>query len=245
MERTHVATLTALLAWVGIALLAGQPQGLEQPTPEQQVVALKQSLQKSQASIRTYEWIETTIISHKGEEKSRKVMRCYYGADGKVEKLPVNDGSAQPQPQQASGRRGGRLKERIVENKKDEMKDYMERAAALVHQYVPPSPDRIQKTKDAGKLAVRPGAQGQVGLEFSDYLLPGDKLTIQVDAAASRLLGLGVASYLDTPQDVVALDVRMGALADGTSFAEQTTLDAKAKNIRVVIQNAGYRPTSR
>ena len=37
----------------------------------------------------------------------------------------------------------------------------------------------------------------------------------------------------------------MSALADGAIFAEQTTLNASAKNITIVIQNAGYRPLAR
>ncbi len=59
------------------------------------------------------------------------------------------------------------------------MQDYMERAAALVHSYVPPSPSQIQ----AGK--------------------------------------------------------------DGALYAAQTTLDAKAKNIQVVITNSGHKPVVR
>jgi hypothetical protein len=34
----------------------------------------------------------------------------------------------------------------------------------------------------------------------------------------------------------------MNTLPDGALYAAQTTLDAKAKNVRVVIQNAGHRP---
>ena len=41
------------------------------------------------------------------------------------------------------------MKGKIVENKKDEMQDYMERAVTLIHTYVPPSPAQIQKAKDA------------------------------------------------------------------------------------------------
>jgi len=63
-----------------------------------------------------------------------------------------------------------------------------------------------------------------------------------VDAAANRLVGLGVASYVDKKDEPVTLAVKLGALADGTSYTAETTLDAKAKNIRVVIQNTGHRP---
>jgi hypothetical protein len=37
----------------------------------------------------------------------------------------------------------------------------------------------------------------------------------------------------------VALNVRFGTLADATSYTAQTTLDVKAKNIRVVVENSG------
>jgi hypothetical protein len=48
------------------------------------------------AALRTYEWMETTVVSMKGEEKSRKQNRCYYGADGKVEKVPVESAAQAP-----------------------------------------------------------------------------------------------------------------------------------------------------
>ena len=37
----------------------------------------------------------------------------------------------------------------------------------------------------------------------------------------------------------------MTTLPDGAQFAGQTTLDAKAKNIQVVITNSGHRPVGR
>jgi hypothetical protein len=209
------------------------------PTPQQRVAALKQSLQKNQANLRRYEWIETTIVSLKGEEKSRKQQRCYYGADGKLQKLPV-EGAPESAPQR--GRRGGRLKQAIVENKKEDMQEYMERASSLIHHYVPPNPDDVENAKNGGKLAVRPGQSGAVLVEFTDYIKPGDRLAIDVDGASNTLAGLNVASYLDQPDDAVTLNVQFGTLKDGTSYASQTTLDAKAKNVRVVIQNSGHRP---
>ncbi len=43
----------------------------------------------------------------------------------------------------------------------------------------------------------------------------------------------------------MTLAVQMNTLPDGALYAGQTTLDAKAKNIRVVIQNSGHRPVAR
>ena len=236
-----VAAAVALGASLAVRSAETQQAG---PTPHERVAALKQSMQESQTRIRQYEWTETTIMSLKGEEKGRTQKRCYYGADGKLQKVPI--GAPPPaQKQPASGGRRGRVKAQIVENKKDDMKEYMERAAALVQQYVPPQPADIQRAKDAGKVTANPAGPGLVRLEFPDYLKPGDRLSIDVDASANQLRGLTVASYLDQSKDAVVLAVQLGTLADGTSYTTQTTLDAAAKNIRVVIQNAGHRPVAR
>jgi hypothetical protein len=40
----------------------------------------------------------------------------------------------------------------------------------------------------------------------------------------------------------VTLSVGFGSLPDGASYNAQITLDAKAKNITVVVQNSGHRP---
>jgi len=234
---------TACLSVVSTASIQAR-QDAPAAAPAERVAALKQSLQQSHATLRKYEWIETTIISLKGEEKSRKQQRCFYGADGKVQKLPLA-GAEPAAPDAERGRRGGgRVKERIVENKKDEIQQYMERAVGLVHQYVPPQPEAVEAAKKAGKIAVSAAPGGRASLQFKDFIKPGDMLGVEIDQATNALAGLFVNSYLDAPADVVSLNVEFRALADGTNYAAQTTLDAKAKNIRVVIQNSGYKPIS-
>jgi hypothetical protein len=250
MTRTQITTRL-----IAVALLAAVADVVAQQTPpppaggpQDHVAALKQSLGQGQAMLRQYEWIETTVISFKGEEKSRKQNRCYYGTDGRVQKIPLDQPQPQAQAQEQGGRggrRGGRVKEQIVEHKKDEMKEYMEDAATLIHQYVPPGPPMIQAAKDAGRISITPQAGGRVRLVISQYLQPGDSMTIDVDGTANRLLGLGVNTYLKQPQDTVTLVVQMTTLPDGAQFAGQTTLDAKAKNIQVVITNSGHRPVGR
>jgi hypothetical protein len=234
---------------LGAGLAAQEPAApAAGATKQDQVAALKQALAEGQAKIRQYEWVETTIISLKGEEKARTQKRCYYGADGKVQKVAMGAAPA-PTPAQSGGGRGrrggGKLKAKVIENKKDEMKEYMQQAAALIHQYVPPDPVAIQAAKDAGRVKVEPQAGGPVRIAISQYLLPGDSLHIDLDPAANRLLGLAVDSYLDKAEDAVTLEVQMGALPDGATYAAQTTLNATAKKITVVIQNSGHRPAAR
>jgi hypothetical protein len=248
MKMHHTLPLAAIAVGIVTSLPVARAVAQAPPTPDQMVATLKQNLAESQKRLRQYEWIETTAISLKGEEKSRKQQRVYYGADGKLTKTPMGEPPAQAAQDGGGGRGrrgGGRLKENIVENKKDNMKEYMEKAAALIQQYVPPNPAQVQKAKDAGNMQVRPPADGKVRVEFHDYVQPKDQMAIDVDAKAALLSALSVATYLEKPEDAVTLNVRFATLPDGTSYTAQTTLEAKAKNIRVVVENSGHRPLAK
>jgi hypothetical protein len=209
----------------------------QSPEVQQRVAALKQSVAQDQQNIRQYQWIETTVISLKGEEKSRKQQQCYFGADGVLQKVDV---SASPAPDQKRGLRG-----RIIANKKAELTDYMQQAVALVKIYVPPDPARIQAVKDAGKVTLDlPGGGHGVRVNLHDYAKPGDVLSVEVDPASNRLVGITVATYLDDAKDTVTLDVRFSSLQDGTGYPATEVLIAKAKNLSVNITNSGYRKAS-
>jgi len=212
------------------------PGFAQQPTAAERAAMLKATLAASQAVLRQYEWIETAVVSLKGDEKSRKQARCYYGADGAVQKIEL---SKSPEPKKKRGLRG-----RIAENKQEELTDYMKSALALVKSYVPPSPSRIQAAKDMGKVSIeilQPGKR--VRLNFRDYEKTGDNLGVELDLANNRPLGLKVSTYLDEAKDTVTLDVRMDQLNDGTTYPSNVTLDAKAKKLKVTVQNSGYRKT--
>jgi acyl-CoA synthetase (AMP-forming)/AMP-acid ligase II len=216
----------------------------QSPSPQERAAAIKDAATKNQAALRQYSWVETTEVSLKGEVKKKEQKQCSYGADGKVQKTPVG-GAAPAQPAQqgrGGGRRGGgRMKETIVENKVEDMKEYMEKVAALVHEYVPPDPAKIQAAQAAGNVAVAPSG-GAGALNISSYLKPGDLLSIGFDMAAKKMLTYRVTSYVEKPkEDDVTLNVTFGQLTDGTSYPQGVVLDVAAKNIKVKIVNSGYK----
>lgn len=219
-------------------LLAHQPDA---STAKQKIIgALKESVAANQAALKQYSWTETTQISLKGEVKKQEQKQCQYGPDGKVQKTPI-PGASQPQ-QQASGggRRGGRVKKEIVEKKVGEMKDYMQQVAALVHEYVPPNPGKIQAAAAAGNIELAP-AQPVTTITIKNYLKQGDSVVLGFDTAAKKLSTYNVTSYLDNPKDdPVKLAVNFAQLPDGTNYAEQSVLDATAKQIQVKVTNSNY-----
>ena len=232
-----MAIRVALLSSVAlIAVAAAQ-------APEDRSAAIKEALASNQAALRQYSWIETTTISLKGEVKKQEKKQCVYGADGKVQKTPL-PGQAAPQQQakeKGGGRRGGRLKETIVENKVEDLKEYMEKVVALVQQYVPPDPQKIKAAESAGNVGATP-AGGVTTLTVKSYAKPGDALAIGFDTAAKKLASYAVTSYVEKPkEDDVTLNVMFGRLADGTSYPQEIVMVVKAKNIQVKVTNSGHK----
>ena len=136
----------------------------------------------------------------------------------------------------------GAVKEKVVEKKVGEMKDYMQEVVALVHQYVPPDPARIQATVQAGKAAPERSAEGGLtAVTFKDYAKAGDQLSLGFDPVAKKIQSYNVASYLDKPEDPVTLRVSFDSLPDGTNYAKETVLDATAKQIQVKMINSGHK----
>ena len=221
-----------------IVSVAGQAPA---PAAQDRAAALKQSLAENQKALRQYTWVETTQISLKGEVKKQEQKQVVYGADGKPKKTPL-PGAAPAEAKQASGggggrRGGGRLKETIVENKVEDMKEYMEKVAALVHEYVPPDAQKIQAAQAAGNLTAAGGT-----LTVKNYVKQGDSLSIALDTATKKLSSYNVASYVEKPKDdAVTLAVTFALLPDGTSYPQQVLLDVKSKQIQVKVTNAGHK----
>jgi len=236
-----------LILGASVVPLLALPIAAQQPTPApapaavpaaekpDHVTAIKQSLGSSMAALHQYEWIETTAVSIKGEEKSRTQAQCYYGADGKVQKVPV--GAPATEGKSPRGLRG-----KIVENKKEDISDSMKEAVALVKQYVPPDPQRIQAAKADGRLSiVPPDSQGNVKVVIKDYLKAGDSLTVVANAVTDRIGGITIATFTDSAKHAVIMKVTYGAFPDGTVFPAHIDLEVKEENLGVAIQNSGYK----
>lgn len=231
---THAEFRHAVAA-CGIALLLAPVIARSQsPEMQQRVLAMKESIAQDIQSLRQYEWIETTVISIKGEEKSREQKQCYFGADGGIQKTTMF--KSPPAPDKPG------LRGRIAERKKEELAEYMQQVLALVKTYVPPDPMRIQAVKEAGKVSVDlPGGGRGARLNLRDYAKPGDLLTAEVDPASNRLMGLNVATYLNEAKDIVTLTVRFAMLQDGTRYPATEDVVASSKDLSINVTNSGYR----
>jgi hypothetical protein len=167
-----------LLVISAAALLAAVPALPQNPELQEKLAAVKAVAAENKQMLHQYQWIETTQLTLKGDQKPPTENSCQYGPDGQVQKTPIG-----PPPEQPSG---GRMKERIIEKKKAEMKDYMQDVKAVLAMYVPPDPQRMQQAYQAGNVALNP-VPGAVNLVFSNYAQQGDKMTLTFDTSAKKL----------------------------------------------------------
>jgi hypothetical protein len=231
MKRIVISALCALFAGCLLQVQPGTAQDVTQVI-QQKVGALKQSIAANQQALRHYSWIQNTQLSLKGEVKNTKIEQCRYAPDGSVQKTQL---SAPPEQKKKRG-----IKGKIVEKKTGEMKDYMERAIALIERYMPPSPDKMQAVVAAGKAALSQAGPDAIQLQFKDYAKSGDALTFTLDKAAKMILQVNVDTWLDDQADKVTLTVDFQTLPDATNYAASKTLNVAAKEIVVKILSSNY-----
>ena len=228
---TVVQISKCLAMIVAVALGIALPVIAQNPEIQEKLAAVKQAAAENKQKIRQYQWIETTQLTLKGDAKPPTKNSCLYGPDGKVQKTPIGPPPAPPS--------GGRAKQKLIEKKKEEMKDYMQDVKVVLGLYVPPDPQKMQADFQAGKVSLSPVA-GTVNLVFTDYAQPGDKMTLTFDPATKKITGLNINTYMGQEKDVVTLQVQMASLPDGTNYESQTILNATAKQLVVTTTNSNY-----
>jgi hypothetical protein len=220
------------LVMLGVIFLATTVTALAQNGElQQKLAAVKQAAAENKEQLHQYQWIETTQLTLKGDQKPSSQKLCQYGPDGQVQKTPIG-----PPPEQPSG---GRMKQRVIAKKKEEMQDYMGDVKALLSMYVPPDPQKMQQAFQAGKVSLNP-AGGIVNLIFTDYAQPGDRMTLAFDTASKKIISLSVNTYMGEAKDAVTLQVQMASLPGGPNYAQQTVLNASAKQLVVTTTNSNY-----
>jgi hypothetical protein len=228
----------SFLAAAALLLSCHQLRAQSNPDLQARVAELKESSAKNKQALAQYTWKETVEIYLKGDLKKTEHFQVKQGPDGKPLKTSLDAPAA---PQQPSGR-GGRLKEHVVEKKKEEYKDYADQMKELAQHYLPPDKDDIQAAYAKGNIEIVPGGSvpDQVKLVIHNYYKQGDSVTMTFDKAKKQLQAISIASYMDDPKDAMNLTVTFDRLPDGTNHLASTTIDGVSKQLKVTTTNSDY-----
>ncbi|HEX5025877.1 MAG TPA: hypothetical protein VFV68_11430 [Agriterribacter sp.] len=220
---------------LAFSMVSFSPGIFAQADVQETIGMIKKNLTESKEKIKHYEWIETTTTSLKGEDKSVKQNQCYYSVDGKLTKVATG---ATTEPAKTPGG----LRGKVVANKKEDMAEYIKACVAKIQTYLPPDGAKLQQIYAGGKATIQvlePGKKFK--LSFPDYNVKGDMLSISVDKANQKIMAVDVNTYIDDAAQKVVFNVTYSDLPDGTQYQNTTTLDAQAKELKIVIANSGYK----
>lgn len=196
--------------------------------------AIAANMAANTEKLKKYTFKQKVEVYLKGELKKTSVSQVHYDSSGQRVAVPLESSPAAA----AAQPRRGPIGRRIAEEKKDEMKDYIERLMGLMGQYLPPTEDRIQATVSRAQFSQPSPGEAQVKLP--DYLKDNDSMTITLEAAEKRITQLEVKSSLDS--DPVSIVVIFSSLPDGTNYPATTTVKSEAKQIELRISTYDYQP---
>ncbi|HUI50863.1 MAG TPA: hypothetical protein VLX60_03710 [Terriglobales bacterium] len=230
-----IATGVLLVGVLLVPSLRAQKEELQQ-----RVADLKESMARNKQALTQYTWVETVTIYLKGEQKKQQHSQVRLGPDGKPQKTSLDPAPAAQD--QSGGRRGGRLKEQIVQKKKEEYEDYAERMKSLITRYVPPEKEALQDAYAAGNVSVTPAPGGGdlVSLLIKNYVKPGDTVTLIFDKGQKQLMQYAVNTYLDDASDVIKLTVNFDRVPNGPSHVSEVIVESVSKQLKVNTDNSQY-----
>jgi hypothetical protein len=207
----------------------------QNPDMQQKVAEAKEAVARNKQLLAQYTWVEQVTISLKGEQKKQEHFQVSLGPDGKQQKQSLDPPAAPPEHE-------GRLKKHVIEKKTEEYKDYADQIKALIQQYVPPEKDLLQQAYQAGNVMVgsEPGVPGQYRLVISNYLKPGDNMTLVMDKTQKDLVSITIGSYMDDPKDAVNVSVQFMGIPGGLNHVSAETINGVSKQLTIAIQNSNY-----
>jgi len=218
---------------VSAGVLAITPAAAQSQQMEQKLMAIKDAQAANKQKLAQYTWQETETISIKGDVKDTKVYQVSM-VNGQQQKTEVSNQAAQ------QGGREGRLKERVVDKKKQEYQEYGQSVGALAKQYTTPNPEALMQAKQAGNISLQPGS-GTVSLVIKNYVKPGDSMTMTVSEETHSPVSVRVNSYLNDPSDAVTISAQFAQLPDGTNHVASTLTNGVSKQLTVNDLNSNYR----
>jgi hypothetical protein len=207
---------------------------------EQEPPSFAESQKANAQALRQYTWKSRTEIKLKGESKNVKLEQVRYDSDGKLQKTPLG-GPPQAAPAPQQGERGGRLKKKVVENKKEEFGEMMQGLGQLVASYGQLPPDKMQAfaanaTKGRGEGAM----QGTTQIQGLNVLQQGDSMTIWIDPVSQMMRRVEIKTIYEKKPATLVAEYRN--VPNGPTYMARAVLTYPEKDVELTVDNTDYLP---
>ncbi len=224
--KTPYAVFVALLA-LALPHVAHAQSALS--TEANRAVQITQTRQANAALMHHYTWNSRTEIIDQGQVKDTHLELVHYDPFGQLQRSTLNDQSA-PLPR-------GFLRRAIAEDKKKEMEQYLTGLRGLLDQYTLPTAGKVLDFMMSAR-PMGPDAAGLFSMAGNNVVLPGDSLTIWVNAATQHVARMQVnTTFQGNP---VQLNATFSTLPSGLNYVAYAEATVPAKQLSVQVQNFNY-----
>jgi hypothetical protein len=203
-SHKNLAALTTVVVVLALHATAQQPQQLN---------PLLAGMSANAKQLRQYSFKQRTEIYVAGDLKNAKLDDVHYSTSGERISIPLNE----QKPPAESHRRGlgARLVAKKIEEKKEEMKDYVERLMALSSRYLSPEPGKLQAAMANAEITTG-GGNDQLRITLNHYVKHGDRMTMSFNAATKKPTRTEVHTTLD--DGPVAIVLTYDEIHDGPTY---------------------------
>jgi hypothetical protein len=226
--KPNTLNLAALVPAATLWFFNAQP-GSAQAPPSGLAGEIIQARQKNDALVRQFSWECRTDVLLDGVSKDLRIEQVNYGPGGQLQRTLVNDQGA-PLP-------FGFLAARIAEEARAQVQQALVGLRGLLDQYTLPSSGKIVGFISQATISV-PDANGLLQLTGSSVVVPGDLLSLWVNARTRQPWRMRIMTYYQGYE--VTATATFNTLASGLNYMAYAQVNAPATGITVQVQNFDY-----
>jgi hypothetical protein len=189
-------------------------------------------MKQNAEALHQYSYKRRTQITIKGQPRATRVDLVRY-INGKEETVPLET------PQRPAGQGRGGMRGRMIQKKKEEMKEDVERLTSLLHRYISPGSDSLRAVLEKAAISrTGPQPDADIQLVSKGIVDPSDSLTLTWSVANKRPEKIAIKSKLEGKP--VELTVDFAALPDGPFYPAHSVVSLPKKDLIVNIDTFDY-----
>jgi hypothetical protein len=230
MRGPRIVWNTALTLVLGLGTVAAQ-------SPLTNERDIGQRMKHNSEVLQHYAYKRCAQITLKGEPRGERVD-LVRTVEGHKEMIPLEP---QERTTEVGSRRGlrGKIVERKIEKKKEEMSAEMERLKELMNSYLAPGANSVGSILHNAKVSrIGSGADANIQLIATGLKRPSDSFTVIWSRAHNRPVSVEIRADVDGKP--VQLNVQYANLPDGTFYPARTVITVPKKNIALTITTFDY-----
>ncbi len=205
----------------------------------QQKEQFAQAQKDNSAALKQYTWKSRTEIKMKGESKNITMEQVRYDLDGKLQKTPIGgspEQKATDSGDKRSRRRGGRVKQKVIENKKQEFAELLKGLGQLVASYAHLPPDKMEAFVQSA--TVGPGDGDTLAIQGVNLLQPGDTMSLWVDPASYMMRRVEIHTAFE--EKPVHFVTEFRDVTNGPTYSARAVLEYPDKEVELIVENYDY-----